>query len=204
LTHSVAEIKAEQIGTAAEVFGRAFFDDPLQTYFLPDDEERRKLSAPMFESLLRYGHLYGQVLTTPGQPAGGAVWMRPGQWEMTESGMEEAGFMKLPGVIGEAAFQRFTSFFGYIEQYHHRDVPPMHWYLAVIGVEPAMQGRGVGAAMMRPVLERADADGIPCYLETAQPKNVPLYQHLGFDVLLEEVEPESGVRFWTFRRDPPK
>jgi hypothetical protein len=42
---------------------------------------------------------------------------------------------------------------------------------------------------------------VPCYLETTQPKNVTFYQRLGFRVLREAVEPESGLTIWTFRRD---
>jgi ribosomal protein S18 acetylase RimI-like enzyme len=128
--------------------------------------------------------------------------MKPGATQMTEEGMAKAGFDTLPGDIGEAAFNRFVEFFGYIEPYHHRDVPPEHWYLAVIGVDTPYQGRGVGKSLIRPIVDRADAAGLPCYLETAQPKNVPLYTGLGFKVLVDEVEPKSGVRFWTFRRDP--
>jgi ribosomal protein S18 acetylase RimI-like enzyme len=203
VSNQVELIEEAQLAAAADALGRAFFNDPLQMYILPDDGERQRLSAPIFHALLKYGHRNGHVLTTPGDPAGAAVWMKPGEWEMTESGMEEAGFMALPGLLGEDAFNRFGEFFGYIEQYHHRDVPAEHWYLAVIGVDPPHQGKGHGAAMIRPVLAAADETNIPCYLETAQPDNVPLYQHLGFKVLLEEVEPTSGVRFWTFRRDPP-
>jgi hypothetical protein len=50
------------------------------------------------------------------------------------------------------------------------------------------------------VLDRADAEGLPCYLKTAQPGNVPFYQKLGFGVIADTVEPRSGLRLWTFRR----
>jgi hypothetical protein len=52
------------------------------------------------------------------------------------------------------------------------------------------------------MMERADAAGLPCYLETAQPDNVAFYEYLGFARLVEAVEPRSGLRLWTFRRDP--
>jgi hypothetical protein len=51
-------------------------------------------------------------------------------------------------------------------------------------------------------MDRADAAGQPCYLETAQPKNVAFYEHLGFRRIVETVESQSGLRVWTFRRDP--
>jgi hypothetical protein len=51
-------------------------------------------------------------------------------------------------------------------------------------------------------VDRADADGLPCYLETAQPDNVAFYEHLGFRRVVEVVGPQSGLRLWTFRRAP--
>jgi GNAT superfamily N-acetyltransferase len=71
----------------------------------------------------------------------------------------------------------------------------------VVGVIPPRQGQGFGRALLRPVLDRADAEGLPCYLETAQPGNVAFYQKLGFDIIADMVEPRSGLRLWTFRRN---
>jgi GNAT superfamily N-acetyltransferase len=203
LNDRVGLIEDGQIDQAADALARAFFDDPLQTYILPEDDQRVRLGAPIFKALLTYGYRSGHVLT-PRDAGGAAVWMKPGGWEMSEDGMQKAGFFELPGIIGEAAFDRFANFFGYIEQYHRRDAPAAHWYLAVIGVDPPRQGQGLAASMIRPVLSDADKGGLACYLETAQPKNVPLYEHLGFKVVLDEVEPASGVRFWTFLREPDR
>ena len=89
-----------------------------------------------------------------------------------------------------------------IDPYHHRDVPPAHWYVMVVGVAPEKQGKGIGRALLQPIIERADTAGQPCYLETAQPANVGLYERLGFRRVVDMVEPQSGLRLWTFRRDP--
>lgn len=50
--------------------------------------------------------------------------------------------------------------------------------------------------------QRADADGVPCYLETANEKNVPFYQKQGFSVIVDTIDSTSGLRLWTFRREP--
>lgn len=71
----------------------------------------------------------------------------------------------------------------------------------VVGVDPAFQGHGYGKALLQPVLERAGREGASVYLETAQPKNVPFYEKLGFDLVRELVEPTSGLNLWTFRWD---
>jgi ribosomal protein S18 acetylase RimI-like enzyme len=55
-----------------------------------------------------------------------------------------------------------------------------HWYLSMIGVDPIAQGKGLGAELMRYALARCDQDGALAYLETANPRNIPLYERFGF------------------------
>jgi hypothetical protein len=52
------------------------------------------------------------------------------------------------------------------------------------------------------MLARADHERIPCYLETFLARNVPFYQRHGFKVVVEGTVPESGLAFWTMRREP--
>ena len=107
-----------------------------------------------------------------------------------------------PGQIGEEAFSRFFTAISYAEELHKNDMPEPHWYTMVLGVDPELQGHGYGPALMHPVFERSSIEGTPIYLETAQPKNVAFYEKLGFRVLRDVIEPSSGVRLWTFRREP--
>jgi ribosomal protein S18 acetylase RimI-like enzyme len=197
----VTPLAEPHIEEAAEVLGRAFFNDPFEKYVLPDDDNREGLSALRFGPLLRYGHLFGNVYTTADVPKGTAIWLSPENSEMTDERMEQAGF-NVPFVIGSDAFQRLITVADYVEAYRHKDVPKGHWYLLVLGVDRPLQGRGIGSALIQPVLERADAEAAPCYLETFPPSNLLFYQKHGFSVLREGVEPTSGLRFWTFLREP--
>ena len=54
-----------------------------------------------------------------------------------------------------------------------------------VGVDPDWQGRGLGAALMRPILDRCDADGVAAYLEASSPRNRVLYERHGFVVTKE-------------------
>ncbi|WP_373696803.1 GNAT family N-acetyltransferase [Microvirga yunnanensis] len=58
-----------------------------------------------------------------------------------------------------------------------------HWYLPLIGVNPAQQGKGYGSALLKHALRLCDEDGTLAYLESSNPKNIPLYQRHGFQVL---------------------
>ena len=69
-------------------------------------------------------------------------------------------------------------------------------------MEPSQQGTGVGAALLRPALARADAEGVPCYLETQNGRNVGFYGKQGFRVVSDGEEPGHGLRVWTMLRAP--
>ena len=64
---------------------------------------------------------------------------------------------------------------------YHPDEP--HWYLPLIGVDPAQQGKGLGDALMRHALVRCDRAGQPAYLESSNPRNISLYRRHGFEEL---------------------
>jgi GNAT superfamily N-acetyltransferase len=79
---------------------------------------------------------------------------------------------------------------------------PPHWYLAVMGVAPERQGRGLGTALMRPALEKLDRNGIPAYLEASTPRSRELYRRVGFDVTGEFTLPAGGPPLWQMWREP--
>jgi ribosomal protein S18 acetylase RimI-like enzyme len=66
-----------------------------------------------------------------------------------------------------------------MDKYHPHEP---HWYLPMIGVDPIQQGRGFGSVLLQHALAVCDRDGMPAYLESSNPKNVPLYQRHGFEV----------------------
>lgn len=201
---AVIPLRDDQVDEAARVLARAFHNDPLQTYVLPEPDDRARVSPAHFAALLRYGRQYGEVLTTAGAIAGAAVWLPPDGWEITPERLAGSDLGQLDQLMGAEPAARFLDAIGFIEPFHHRDMPEPHWYAMVIGVDPSEQRRGVGQALLAPILARADADGLPCYLETAQPANVPFYQRAGFDILVQATEPRSALPMWTFRRDPPR
>jgi GNAT superfamily N-acetyltransferase len=198
----IVNLGATQITDAGRVLGRAFWDDPAAIYILPDDDRRARPLSWFFTHAAQYGDLFGEVYTTAGQVEGAAIWLPPGEAEVTEERMAEAGLDQLPEVFGEESFGRFEHMLGHLETLHQRDLPEPHWYLFILGVDPPRQGQGVGGALLQPVLQRADADGLPCYLETMKLRNLPFYQKHGFRVVVDSVLPDSSLRFWTMKRDP--
>jgi GNAT superfamily N-acetyltransferase len=76
------------------------------------------------------------------------------------------------------------------------------WYLHYVGVRPDHQGKGHGGRIIRAQTAVADAEALPCWLETATPENVPLYERLGFATQAEWDVPGGGPHFWGMMRPP--
>lgn len=198
----VVDLKPDHIPAAGAVLARALFEDGLAKYMYPDQEERKAHTPWHFTAMVRYGVLFGRVLTTAGEPHGVAVWLPPGETEMTDNRIAAAGLDASPAVLGEEAFGRFASVMAQIEPYREQDVPPRHWYLALVGVDPDYGGEGIGGSLLRPILAEADAEGLHCYLETAEERNVSFYQKHGFETIRHGTVPETAVEYWTMQRSP--
>jgi len=80
-------------------------------------------------------------------------------------------------------------------------VPDAYWLLLFLAVDPAMQGRGLGGNLIRPVLHQADKDGVACYLDSGNERNLPFYERHGFEVA-GEVQVPDGPRVWGMIRTP--
>jgi GNAT superfamily N-acetyltransferase len=76
-----------------------------------------------------------------------------------------------------------------------------HWYLNVVSTLPDRQGQGLGATVLQPVLARCDAEGVPAYLESTNPRNRTLYRRQGF-VDMDEILLPDGPSMLQMWRDP--
>lgn len=187
---------------AARTLARAFMDDPLMRYTLPDPALRAERLVPHYEAMVRYGLLAGHVWATEGDIDAVGIWLPPEHRGYREELFEEAGFNRLPEALGEEAFARYLHVILHLEKLHKLDLPEPHWYAMELGVDPGHQGRGLGRLLLQKAFDVAGKQGAPCYLETEQPANVRFYTGNGFKVLREETEPVSGLRYWTFLREP--
>ncbi len=174
----------------------------MTIYMVPDEAARKSKIAWFMRAVASYGHKYGDVYTTGDRVEGGAVWLPPGGTALSTLRMMMTGMIAAPLRLGWGPFGRLMNVTNCIEPLHKRDVAAEHWYLMCLGVDPTRQGQGVGGRLIQPILARADAERLPCYLETMKEGNLPFYRRYGFEVVVEDEIPKGGLRFWTMRRDP--
>lgn len=152
------------------------------------------------------GFLFGQTLGTTGRLEGVVATIGPGGGEFTDEDLARIGYGRGRAVVGAAVWDRVTdrvnAAFAPADAALHRAVPEPHWYLDVLAVDPAAQGRGIGSALLRAVHARADGDGMPIVLLTYQPTNLPIYSRHGYAVVCEGTVPGNGPRWWGLRRNP--
>jgi ribosomal protein S18 acetylase RimI-like enzyme len=200
-TQDPIQLEPSQSRRAAALLARAFHDDPLYRLTLPDEGKRASALTWLFEKVMHYCILYGRTFTTPALE-GIAGWLPPGHTKLTLGRIIRSGLYATPLKMGLSAYRRFDIYMTYADKLHTRHAPRSHWYLWVIGVEPARQGRGIGSRLLQPILARADADGVPCYLETEGERNVRFYEKHGFKVAHQGQVPKLGAQVWAMLREP--
>ncbi|MDQ3849245.1 MAG: GNAT family N-acetyltransferase [Actinomycetota bacterium] len=192
----VRPARAEDFAPLAAMLARAFYDDPVTAWFYPDDARRLRHVRRFFGIRLRQLAPQRQIYTTPDH-VGAALWTVPGRWreDLRQTVML---LPMLPVLLPH--FLRSSRAMREVERRH--PVEP-HYYLSVLGTEPDRQGGGVGSALLAPVLERCDADGVPAYLESSKESNVGFYARHGFDVT-ERLQLPNGPPLWLMWREPSR
>jgi hypothetical protein len=191
--------KAELTDTRplAAALGRAFEDDPVMKFVIPNDARRVRRLPLLFQVELKYLHLpLGEVYTTADICAG-AVWAPPNQRRTPPSVM----LRTLPRLVIALGGRLPLSLRAIAEVEKLRPTEP-HWYLAALGTEPAWQGKGVGSALLAPVLQRCDREGVPAYLESSKESNLAFYARHGWEVTSTIDMPGGGPRVWLMWREP--
>jgi GNAT superfamily N-acetyltransferase len=205
-TPSLVQLTEQDAERAGAGLARAFARDPLFAHMLPDVDARRRLFPWFFTTCVRYGchrgEAWGIVDGLEGELIGTAFWIRLPDPDVTSQRLEAAGFGAASAVLGEAAWGRFLAVNRYMDEIQARVAPPPCLYLVQLGVNPDRQGRGFGGLLLRRFLAAAEDAGLAAYLGTSEPNNLGFYRRHGLAVVADEVEPDSGLRFWVLGRGP--
>jgi len=189
-----------RVASAAElrpislVLARAFRSDPVHRWILPSELDWALSSDAFFAMVGRDIIRHESVYTTEAYE-GAALWVPP--YPRPATRRERLG-MVVRWVL--ALGRRATEVGRQLARIERAHPIEPHWYLAVLGTDPRHQGRGVGSALLAPILGRCDADRVSAYLESSKRENVPFYERHGFRVLGELVF-DDGPTVWRMQRE---
>jgi GNAT superfamily N-acetyltransferase len=168
---------SDDIDAVTDTMVTAFFHDPVWgPYSFPDAARRREQSRPMWRLFIRDAVRFPWVWVTPECEAA-AVWIPPGETEMTPAGEGEVE-SALHDALGPAQAGVVLDAFQRLDDNHPQDEP--HHYLSLLGTHQAHRGRGLGMGLLRACLAVIDAEHSPAYLESTNPANNARYMTCGF------------------------
>lgn len=186
---------AADMPTLSRTLARAFHEDPVFTWVVPDSERRRARLPAVFEAFAEI-YLSHDETHLAGDGAGAAMWAPAGVEPMTEQQEQWFGERQVD-ILGNDADRAFA--LSELFEQQHPQQPC--WYLQFMGVTPEQQGHGLGSRLLSTVLQRCDANGTSSYLEATSRHNRRLYQRHGFETVGEIVLPQ-GPPVWPMWRAP--
>jgi ribosomal protein S18 acetylase RimI-like enzyme len=199
-TPTIVRLQRSQLPAIIPGVADSFIADPMMNYLYKADLAVRQRSLQQLTRVfLNYCLPYDHIYTTP-TLQGVAAWLPPGQYPMEHWRLLRLGFYELVLGVEWRKIPQFFSLFNALEQHHAAAMPHPHWYLLLLGVSPAAQGQGVGGELIQPILQQADRDQLPCYLETFSERAVGFYQKHGFEVVTTGQCAADAPRYWTMQR----
>lgn len=148
-----------------------FAADPMARWASPDAALYLDRRAEFFDAMGGAAFDHGTAFVAD-DGAAVALWLPPGV---------EADGERLSAIMAEqtpaSRMAEIDALFAKMQEFH---LAEPHWYLPLIAADPARQGQGLGTALMHAAIARIDADGRPAYLESSNPRNIPLYERFGF------------------------
>jgi len=171
---AVRSASRDEESAVSAVIALAFASDPMARWSLRDAQTYLAVMPDVIRAFGIAAYDSGSAYVCD-DFGGAALWLPPGAEPDIETLERLIRTNADPAISSDvdAIFEAMTSY--------HPNVS--HWYLPLIGADPARQGQGIGGALMRHALARCDREGTPAYLESSNPRNIPFYQRHGFEIL---------------------
>jgi len=191
---SVRQATRDDSEALSQTLARAFFDDPVMMFMIPDARARLEKMPRIFRLLFKLALPHGVCHVTSGYESA-TLWRPPGKWHLSPWDYVVNG-PEMLGIFGSGVLNVMAT----MDRVEKRHPKAPHYYLQTIGTDPPKQGKGFASAIMRHQLGVSDAAGLPCYLESSKHTNIPVYRSFGFEVT-GEIRIPDGPTLWPMWRE---
>jgi GNAT superfamily N-acetyltransferase len=161
-----------------------------------DDDRRERFLLGFFTLYAKAFLRHDETYTTGGEVVAAALWAPPGAEPVSGEDAEELG--RLFETLAGPDASRFLDLTQLFDDHHPHG---SYWYLQFMGVTPGWQGQGIGSALVAPMLERCDREGVRGYLDATSERNKRLYERHGFEAKDPFAAP-GGPPLWPMWRQP--
>ncbi len=182
----------------------ALESDPFFRALTPEVSERFERRPLLHDYFAHALHVcadqeaFARCVRTEDGRSGVALWLLPNaQGHEFDADARRHFVRRQFGAAGFANYDAMTTVMSSTAKQH---IPENAWHLALIGVEPQAQGRGLERELLEATLAEASAVHAPCYLETFAESALPLYRQCGFDIVASPLQPTAGARYWLLLR----
>jgi ribosomal protein S18 acetylase RimI-like enzyme len=151
----------------------AFVDDPVERWLFPDLEQYSR-HFPEFVAAFASEAFDRRTVWTLGELSAVALWLPPDAQPDADA---------IVAVLSRSVTPtQHADMFSVLDQMDEGHPTFPHWYLPWLGVRPTAQGAGLGGRLLTHCLTKVDADHVPAFLETPNPRTVSFYERHGFEV----------------------
>jgi ribosomal protein S18 acetylase RimI-like enzyme len=168
---TVATATRAEMDHCVELIAIAFSGDPAARWLYKDTDTYHQNFPRIIRAL--GGAAFDCDTAHHIEGCAAALWLPPGK-QPDEAALMEVVEDTVPADERDAVFSVF-------EQMGTAHPEEPHWYLPLIGTDPARQGQGFGSALLDHALSICDDQGTIAYLEATNPRNATLYRRYGFE-----------------------
>lgn len=172
------ENSSTPISTIAQVLAESFSDDPSFNLVFGQNPNRLSAIQAFFEPFVADASKRGQTIVAPNLQ-GACIWY-PAKVEIFNEQFEQV-LMEIIQIVtkfaGEESARRFQHL---IEQLGNHEPQQSHCEVFFLGLKPSARGKGIGQDLLKPVLDYADKNQVPCYLVSSTSRNISFYERHGF------------------------
>ncbi|MFW9828010.1 MAG: GNAT family N-acetyltransferase [Candidatus Thorarchaeota archaeon] len=188
-------LSKKNLKPASIMLSRAFQNDPLIRWQIPEINKRLMKIQNYWEFYLRIGLKYGKVYATSKDLEGIAIW-RPPSTNISYWNYLTNGIIKFLFKFGIKNTKKITFVQAVKDSIRNIFMKGSYWYLQLIAVDPIHQGKGFASTLLKPMLNRIDKKNLPIWLETNLKKNVTFFDHFDFSTLEEIIIPNTNLVTW--------
>jgi ribosomal protein S18 acetylase RimI-like enzyme len=196
---SLFRLNKSNIKIASKVAAKAYFEANDFSRFSSNPSKRLKYITRTMNMTFRYTLKFGVVYATSQNFEGVAAWLPHDYVKIPLWQYARFGMIPIVLGVGKKVRKQLLYFDKLAKEKHKQHANFPHLYLYNLAVDPHHQGKGWVNILLNPMLAKADKEKLPCYLETGE-RNVPLYEHFGFEAIERIPVPDFDEEMWIMMR----